>query len=200
MPTVKHCTSGDIGGTRSGKCSQVNTADMSEADYEEASSERAGILDQEHLPSDATRASKANGEGRGQNLSSVQATTMKPSGVIRPHRDTLSDGMPASRIKGLSRHPPSIDVFMPWSKGAVEYAIDLFDVLEAWVFEDLRDGLHSEFMLSGHFQEYTRFLNIQHRPVTENDFILFRVLGRGGFGAVNGESGCTTLHMRVQMC
>ncbi|CAN0037537.1 unnamed protein product, partial [Sphacelaria rigidula] len=64
--------------------------------------------------------------------------------------------------------------------------IDLFDVLEAWIFEYLRDNVHAPFMLSGHFQEYTRFLHIQHRPVTENDFILFRVLGRGGFGAVNG--------------
>ena len=74
----------------------------------------------------------------------------------------------------------------PQGTGTEEYCSDLFDVLEAWVFEHLREKLHAGFLLSSHFQEYTRFLNVQHRPVTENDFILFRILGRGGFGAVNG--------------
>lgn len=82
----------------------------------------------------------------------------------------------------------------PLSAGAAdEYPTDLFDVLEAWVFEHLRDTLHSDFLLSGHFQEYTRFLHVQHRPVLENDFILFRVLGRGGFGAVNGKTNTISL-------
>lgn len=71
--------------------------------------------------------------------------------------------------------------------GAKHYTRGLFDVLEMWVFDHLRETLHADFLLSNQFQEYTRFLHVQHRPVVENDFILFRVLGRGGFGAVNGE-------------
>ncbi|CAN0161019.1 unnamed protein product, partial [Hapterophycus canaliculatus] len=66
------------------------------------------------------------------------------------------------------------------------YQTNLFDVLERWILEHLRDKLHCGFLLSSHFQEYTRFLHVQQKPVTENDFILFRILGRGGFGAVNG--------------
>lgn len=71
--------------------------------------------------------------------------------------------------------------------GAKDYTRSLFDVLEVWVFGHLRETLHADFLLSNQFQEYTRFLHVQHRPVVENDFILFRVLGRGGFGAVNGK-------------
>lgn len=78
--------------------------------------------------------------------------------------------------------------------GAKDYTRDLFDVLEAWVFGHLRETLHADFLLSNQFQEYTRFLHVQHRPVVENDFILFRVLGRGGFGAVNGEKTRNLVH------
>lgn len=81
---------------------------------------------------------------------------------------------------------------LPPNAVAEKYEADLFDVLEAWILEHLREKLHCGFLLSSQFQEYTRFLHVQHRPVTENDFILFRILGRGGFGAVNGTSGITT--------
>ncbi|CAM9134526.1 unnamed protein product [Choristocarpus tenellus] len=67
-----------------------------------------------------------------------------------------------------------------------EYRPELFDVLEGWVFAHLQDTLHSPFLLSDQFNEYVKFLCLQEKPVSESDFILFRVLGRGGFGAVNG--------------
>ncbi|CAM9523099.1 unnamed protein product [Discosporangium mesarthrocarpum] len=68
----------------------------------------------------------------------------------------------------------------------VDSSPELFDVLEGCVFNYLRDTLQASFLLSEQFIEYTRFLCVQRKPVSENDFILFRVLGRGGFGAVNG--------------
>ena len=85
------------------------------------------------------------------------------------------------------------------SAGAQDYPSDLFDYLEVYVFDHLRRSLHADFLLSSHFQEYTRFLHVQHRPVKESDFILFRVLGRGGFGAVNGKENSRILLSTTQI-
>lgn len=36
------------------------------------------------------------------------------------------------------------------------------------------------------FKQYQSFVYLSKKPVSEDDFTLFRVLGRGGFGQVNG--------------
>lgn len=91
--------------------------------------------------------------------------------------------------QGVQDQPASVGVTCSSDAKEEWYQPELFNVLEAWILEHLREKLHCGFLLSSHFQEYTRFLYVQNRPVTENDFILFRILGRGGFGAVNGTSG-----------
>lgn len=158
---------------------------MSEADNEEPRYEAGAVMVQEQ----AVRGRFQDADSRGnEEANQVQAAAARLAGSTETHADmprtcTSTNGTQ----KGVGRHSHgTTGVSIPWNGGAAEYPVDLFDVLEAWIFEYLRDNLHAPFMLSGHFQEYTRFLHIQHRPVTENDFILFRVLGRGGFGAVNG--------------
>jgi hypothetical protein len=67
-----------------------------------------------------------------------------------------------------------------------------FDVLEAWVFEQLRSSAHEAYLASKWHAQYLNYYYLQFQPISEDSFILFRVLGRGGFGAVNGCKRGTT--------
>lgn len=167
-------------------CSQVNTADISEADNEEVLDEAGVGGSQEQRLGGPCH--DTNGREAPSDVVKAPTAVARLAGSTHVQTDVARSGAATNGAnKVVGRHPHAMTgIPIPWSKGAMGYPIDLFDIIEAWVFEHLRENLHAEFMLSGHFQEYTRFLHIQHRPVTENDFILFRVLGRGGFGAVNG--------------
>ncbi len=176
--------SGEQGGgsTQSGKSSLVNTAELSEGDCNEQLDTPSGATDRPEVPGVTLSAANSNGEmlrnGGGDSPGDAVRTPTEANGEQgRPPGGTLptAQDQPAAVGLALSSNP-----------GADKYPVDLFDVLEAWVLEYLREKLHGGFLLSSHFQEYTRFLHVQQRPVTENDFILFRILGRGGFGAVNG--------------
>ncbi|KAF0696390.1 Aste57867_12856 [Aphanomyces stellatus] len=62
----------------------------------------------------------------------------------------------------------------------------LFDELEACVLSAL-ESIHMEgFKASLFFKRLMHFLLLQQREIGEDDFSLLRVLGRGGFGMVNG--------------
>lgn len=65
-------------------------------------------------------------------------------------------------------------------------------MVEDVIFQYLKDKHMDNFLLSELYTKYFRFLYLQRKPVTEDDFTLFRVLGRGGFGLVNGCKKCTT--------
>ncbi|CAM9660360.1 unnamed protein product [Scytosiphon promiscuus] len=175
------------GDDKSGKGSLVHTADMSEEDADDQlhAADRASER-QEALGCAATLAS-LNGHTTENDVCGASGeapkTVTAAAGVQRclpfPAAGSESPGKAQDQcvMKGMTL-PPKAEVG--------EYEVNLFDVLEGWILEYLRDKLHCGFLLSAHFQEYTRFLHVQQKPVTENDFILFRILGRGGFGAVNG--------------
>ncbi|OQR93192.1 receptor kinase [Thraustotheca clavata] len=64
--------------------------------------------------------------------------------------------------------------------------ITLFNQLEACVVSSL-DVVHMQgFRASPFHIRLVNFLFLQSRPISEDDFSLLRVLGRGGFGMVNG--------------
>lgn len=69
---------------------------------------------------------------------------------------------------------------------------NVFDTVEHVIFQYLKDKHMDNFRMSELYTKYFRFLYLQRKPVTEDDFTLFRVLGRGGFGLVNGCKKCTT--------
>jgi beta-adrenergic-receptor kinase len=48
------------------------------------------------------------------------------------------------------------------------------------------------FQQSAQWTKYFKFLVLSSKKVVEDDFSLFRVLGRGGFGLVNGCKKATT--------
>ncbi|GLD92346.1 hypothetical protein PINS_up000879 [Pythium insidiosum] len=62
----------------------------------------------------------------------------------------------------------------------------LFDELEACVLCSLESVHLKEFRASVFHRRFLAFLYLQTRKVVEDDFTVLRVLGRGGFGMVNG--------------
>ncbi|CAM9968188.1 unnamed protein product, partial [Laminaria digitata] len=199
LPTARASCGGDsigpISGTscrngnddKSGRCSQVDTADISDADNDDQPDAADVAADRRNLVGDALEPAEANEAVRGNGLNHTPAKAVMLPGANGAHFGLPRDAGATNGAQERARYQAAtVGVTLPQGAGAEEYEPDLFDVLEAWVFEHLREKLHAGFVLSSHFQEYTRFLNVQHRPVTENDFILFRILGRGGFGAVNG--------------
>ncbi|RHY98775.1 hypothetical protein DYB37_008851 [Aphanomyces astaci] len=64
--------------------------------------------------------------------------------------------------------------------------LTLFDELEACVVSALEHHQMEGFKASLFFKRFMHFLYIQQREIGEDDFSLLRVLGRGGFGMVNG--------------
>lgn len=180
------------GDGKAGKISQVNTADISEPENDEPENDEPSdaaddVVPREELVGGALASVKANDEVPSTSHAPVEAVAVTGKEDAEP--DLTRDVVAVNGAHETDRcQHATMRVTLPLSTAAEEYPADLFDVLEAWVFDYLREKLHADFLLSSHFQEYTRFLHVQHRPVTENDFILFRVLGRGGFGAVNGTT------------
>ena len=62
----------------------------------------------------------------------------------------------------------------------------LFDLMEGACLHELEQNFHAAFRASAHFVQLLQFLHIQTQAVREEDFALFRILGRGGFGLVHG--------------
>jgi hypothetical protein len=92
--------------------------------------------------------------------------------------DMLSDATKSKKTDSL-QHP-----YLP--------PIDLFDELDAVVFSYLEYRHFEGFRASAFYTKYHGFLCLAEKSLTEDDFSLFRVLGRGGFGLVNGCKKCTS--------
>ena len=67
-----------------------------------------------------------------------------------------------------------------------EFNETLYDELEAIIFSYVKLNHFMSFRVSSYFAEYVNFSILSERAPTVDDFTLFRVLGRGGFGVVNG--------------
>lgn len=67
-----------------------------------------------------------------------------------------------------------------------DWALTLFDELEACVLCSLEQEQFPDFKASAFYKRLIAFLFLQKRRVGEEDFTVLRVLGRGGFGMVNG--------------
>lgn len=67
-----------------------------------------------------------------------------------------------------------------------------FDLTEAWVFATLEKDLLEEYLQSKYHADYIKYYCLQFQPLGENSFTVFRVLGRGGFGAVYGCKRATS--------
>mmetsp|Transcript_21508 Transcript_21508/g.22237 ORF Transcript_21508/g.22237 Transcript_21508/m.22237 type:complete len:593 (+) Transcript_21508:119-1897(+) len=74
------------------------------------------------------------------------------------------------------------------SEVALESEINefLYDELETIIFGYVKSNHFISFRVSSFFAEYLNFVILSEKPLSVDDFTLFRVLGRGGFGVVNG--------------
>ena len=70
--------------------------------------------------------------------------------------------------------------------------IDFYDRLEGYIFNYIVEKYFSSFNGSPLWIKLFKYLFLTERKVVEDDFSLFRVLGRGGFGLVNACKRCTT--------
>ena len=68
----------------------------------------------------------------------------------------------------------------------------LFDKLDCCVLDMLKQDPWPKFVQGLGYEKMIKFLFMMTKPVDEDDFALFRVLGRGGFGLVNGCKKCTS--------
>jgi beta-adrenergic-receptor kinase len=71
-------------------------------------------------------------------------------------------------------------------------SMDIFDELDEIVFGYLRDSYYASFKGSFWWSRHYEYLCLTEVKVVEEDFAVFRVLGRGGFGLVNACKKCTT--------
>ena len=100
-------------------------------------------------------------------LSAVQSSVQEP-----PPRINL----PLSARPSSAARNNGSSAFLPKS---------LFDTLDTIVYNYLEELLWNEFRSSAMWEKYWQFLALAENNVTEEDFSIFRVLGRGGFGLVS---------------
>lgn len=85
----------------------------------------------------------------------------------------------------------NVNMHSDWSSTPVatnpkQINVSLFDDVDRIVFHYLKTKYTKEFQESPYWTRYFEFMFQTDKPVTEDDFSLFRILGRGGFGMVNG--------------
>ncbi len=78
---------------------------------------------------------------------------------------------------------------------ALRVSDSLFDQLDIVVFQRTKRRYERDFCLSIYWKRYVSTLIQSEKPVTLDDFYLFRTLGRGGFGLVNGCKKCQSGHL-----
>jgi hypothetical protein len=107
--------------------------------------------------------------------------------------DARGHGSPVSTVNlsdmGHTTHTVSVEEESFFTRKQQTFPPTLFDRLELMVWESVTHSHQEAFLQSAMFKQYQQFVFLSKKPVTEDDFTLFRVLGRGGFGQVNGESG-----------
>ena len=82
---------------------------------------------------------------------------------------------------GLCPPPPLQQVMKQWQP--LQEAVDAIEIV---IFQRMRRKHKDLFVESRQYRTYFDFRVVLKEPVNEDDFALYRVLGRGGFGIVNG--------------
>ena len=77
---------------------------------------------------------------------------------------------------------------------------DLWDKLDAVIFDCIVKAEGEKWRQHWTYEKLLQFMCIQNKPVVNDDFGLFRTLGRGGFGLVNGCKRRTSGKVRYFAC
>lgn len=117
-------------------------------------------------------------DGSPTNVGSPTASTVSTSELNDLGMESRSDSSVSKTIGQRNEKRLSLD--------AKACALTLFDELEACVLCSLEQYHLKDFRSSAFHKRLIAFLFLQKRRVSEDDFTVLRVLGRGGFGMVNG--------------
>jgi beta-adrenergic-receptor kinase len=98
-------------------------------------------------------------------------------------------GQPIERVKDALA---TIDLSDQKNAAVVKVPTDVFDELDDIVFAYLCETHFEAFKQSTWWTKHFQFMCMTERTIVEDDFAVFRVLGRGGFGLVNACKRCTT--------
>jgi beta-adrenergic-receptor kinase len=115
-------------------------------------------------------------------LSRQSAYTDPTAGVGAPHDEKAPSSSSSSS--------PS-----PLPKTSFLLQDTLFDQLDLAIFMRVKRRYEKDFFLSTYWKRYISTMIQAEKPVNLDDFYLFRTLGRGGFGLVNGCKKCQSGHL-----
>ncbi|KAE9202552.1 hypothetical protein PF004_g18388 [Phytophthora fragariae] len=132
------------------------------------------------LTSESERGDSTNclRDGSPTNAASPTASTVSTSELNDLGMESRSDSSVSKTINPRNEKRTSLD--------GKACALTLFDELEACVLCSLEQYHLKDFRSSAFHKRLIAFLLLQKRRVSEDDFTVLRVLGRGGFGMVNG--------------
>ncbi|KAE9014825.1 hypothetical protein PR001_g14878 [Phytophthora rubi] len=132
------------------------------------------------LTSESERGDSTNclRDGSPTNAASPTASTVSTSELNDLGMESRSDRSVSKTINPRNEKRTSLD--------GKACALTLFDELEACVLCSLEQYHLKDFRSSAFHKRLIAFLLLQKRRVSEDDFTVLRVLGRGGFGMVNG--------------
>jgi len=132
------------------------------------------------------------------NLETAKDGSIGPSPVWSEHLDLENaknaikvKGEPVARVIGLLKIV-NLNSKQEKEGEVMKISMDIFDELDEIVFGYLRDSYFESFKGSFWWSRHYEHLCLTAVKVVEEDFAVFRVLGRGGFGLVNACKKCTT--------
>jgi beta-adrenergic-receptor kinase len=109
------------------------------------------------------------------------------------HRHSNGPPTTAGATTSVGTNPPPYESGSPnLAKDIIHFETEntfnefLYDEIEAIIFNYVKSNHFHSFRISNFFSDYINFLILSERSPHVDDFTLFRVLGRGGFGVVNG--------------
>jgi beta-adrenergic-receptor kinase len=123
------------------------------------------------------------------NVIGASTSSVQLSDTMKNQRDetlnAISGEMETIAVLPHTRNAPTKDDDGSWDHLAISDT-SLFDKLDQAVFSRLKSRHRSGFTHSAYYDRYVYTMIQCEKPVVYDDFVLFRTLGRGGFGLVNG--------------
>jgi beta-adrenergic-receptor kinase len=141
-------------------------------------------------------ASNANGIQQHNDSNMTMKTESDAHLHMRPRwAEFVMDGEEAAAASGAVKNAircfgEPVDKIIETVKTPSAITTHLFDELDAILFSFLTDKYFDAFKNHEYYQKFLHFMAMTEQPVTDDDFALFRVLGRGGFGMVSGCKRC----------
>jgi len=134
---------------------------------------------------------EGDGEGTGSDGGALGLT----KAVIDAVREGRSLAAPVATAPATAAGEDNTSATPPSPLSSNAWPVSYFDEADTVVWEYLQDKHKSGFAGSEQLRNYIQYRILSSVPPREDDFSLFRVLGKGGFGLVSGCKHVTTGHL-----